>query len=570
MNARSTRHLSASGPIMKSSSSLPVSADFVPSSYLRTTSAVTKTIPQARWVRVTGALVLAVGIGLRLARWLDPRPLWLDEAWIALNVLARTPLGFLRPLDYEQMSPLGFLWAEWVVTRIAGYGERAFRLVPLIAAIVSLIVFARLARRMLPASMALLATMLAALSPLLVYYSAETKSYVFDWLCAIVLMHATLTVAEKPSDDAWVRWGLAAAFGALFSTAAPFFIGACALAAFMTSGNRNSPRALLRVAAAGTPAVLVFGLHLLTVYQSSSTESYMRLYWAETFLEPSISEGLIRARKLAREFWSSVLFGGVILDALPGKTITSIVVCCGVGTFAIGRRSLARATMLLGAGMLAALASFGHWWPLTPRLLLFAAPAVLITLPAGLAAIAGLVSRKARGPMLAILSVTLGATAAVGLVREEYRINDRFMPVREALREIGARATEEATIYVAWDLEPACIYYLAWHPGRSELNGDPGSRSCTLRGTRSVIGSRPEYVGLAPGAATFTATTLRPQWLEREVHRILEQTGGELWVVLGLPRRLRATLPEWLEESGALRLSGKEARQIHILKYARR
>jgi hypothetical protein len=226
--------------------------------------------------------------------------------------------------------------------------------------------------------------------------------------------------------------------------------------------------------------------------------------------------------------------------------------------------------MLLGAAVLAALASFGHWWPLTPRLLLFAAPAVLITLPAGLAVVAGWVPRKVRGPMLSLLSVALIVIAAVGLVREEYYMNDRFIPVHEALREVGAQAAEDATIYVPWDLEPACIYYLEWHPDRSRLGGDPGSRSCSLRGTRSVIGSRTEYVGITPGAAAFRATTIRPQWLKSEVHRIEEQTGGELWMLLGLPRRFRATLPEWLEESGALSLSRKESSQIHIRKYVRR
>ncbi len=555
---------------MKSSSSFPVSPQFLPSSHTRATSTVTKTFPQARWVRVAGTLARVLGIGLRLARWLDPRPLWLDEVWIALNVLTRTPLEFLRPLDNEQMSPLGFLWAEWIMTHIGGFGERAFRLVPLVAAIIALVSFSRLARRMLPTGMALLATMLASLSPLLVYYSAEAKSYGFDWLCAILLMHTTLTVAEKPSDDAWIRWSVAAVFGAMFSTAAPFFVGACALAALTAPGNRTTLRSLLRVAAAATPAALVFGFHLLTIYQSSSTASYMRQYWTGMFLEPSVSAGLVRALNLTREFWCSVLIGGAILPALPRKTITVLVALSAMGAFALGRRSLAPPAMLVGPSVLAGAASFGHWWPLTPRLLLFAAPAVLITLPAGLAAVAGFLPRATRGPMLSILSVVLIAIAGVGLVREEYNIHDRFMPIGEALREVGAQASEDATIYVSWDLEPACIYYLAWHPDHAELNGEPRAKSCTLRGTRSVIGSRPEWVGIAPGTGAFTATVLRPEWLEREVHRIVEQTSGELWVLVGLPRRLQATLPTALDESGALSLSRREVGKIHSLKYDRR
>jgi len=51
---------------------------------------------------------------------------------------------------------------------------------------------------------------------------------------------------------------------------------------------------------------------------------------------------------------------------------------------------------------------------------------------------------------------------------------------------------------------------------------------------------------------------------------MVEQTSGELWVLVGLPRRLRATLPTALDESGALNLSRREVGSIHILKYERR
>ena len=61
-------------------------------------------------MRVAGTLALMIGIGLRLARWLEARVRCrLDEVWIALNVLTRTPLESCRRYDNEQISPLGFL-----------------------------------------------------------------------------------------------------------------------------------------------------------------------------------------------------------------------------------------------------------------------------------------------------------------------------------------------------------------------------------------------------------------------------------------------------------------------------
>jgi hypothetical protein len=79
-----------------------------------------------------------------------PAALWLDEALLALNIFRRHPLGYLHPLDDNQISPLGFLWGEWIVTELAGTGEKALRFLPLVAAIAALIAFARLARRIEP------------------------------------------------------------------------------------------------------------------------------------------------------------------------------------------------------------------------------------------------------------------------------------------------------------------------------------------------------------------------------------------------------------------------------------
>jgi predicted membrane-bound mannosyltransferase len=128
---------------------------------------------QARWFYRLELLVLAVGAGLRLARFMERRPLWLDEALLALNLLTRPPLGYLRPLEHNQVAPVGFLWGEWFAVQLGGTGERALRFLPLVGAIAALIAFARLARRTLEPGMALLATTLAALSPLLIYYSPK-------------------------------------------------------------------------------------------------------------------------------------------------------------------------------------------------------------------------------------------------------------------------------------------------------------------------------------------------------------------------------------------------------------
>src|SRR5688572_33322344 len=92
-------------------------------------------ISEGRWIRRLELGILAVGIGARAVRFLEQRPLWIDEVLIALNVLPNGPPDFLQPLELSQISPVGFLIGEWLVTRAAGAGEQALRFLPFVASI---------------------------------------------------------------------------------------------------------------------------------------------------------------------------------------------------------------------------------------------------------------------------------------------------------------------------------------------------------------------------------------------------------------------------------------------------
>src|SRR5437868_5973217 len=94
-----------------------------------------------RWLFV----LLALGVAKRLLRYLLRFPVWGDEAFLCLNLMDRDCLGLLRPLRFDQVAPLLFLWGEEAVYHLLGGSELALRLLPLLAGIGSLILFARLA-----------------------------------------------------------------------------------------------------------------------------------------------------------------------------------------------------------------------------------------------------------------------------------------------------------------------------------------------------------------------------------------------------------------------------------------
>ena len=65
-------------------------------------------------------LIILFGTLLRLTQYLSNRSLWLDEAFLALNIVNRSFLQLLKPLDNNQGAPIGFLMLEKFLPELGG------------------------------------------------------------------------------------------------------------------------------------------------------------------------------------------------------------------------------------------------------------------------------------------------------------------------------------------------------------------------------------------------------------------------------------------------------------------
>ncbi len=119
--------------------------------------------PRGDWpeiaVRVGWALV-AAAIILRLVRFLEYHSLWLDEVYLADNILGRGFWQLTHKLDNGQGSPIGFLWVSWIFTRMFGSSEYVLRLPSLLAGAATLPLFFLLLRRSVNARTGLIALVL--------------------------------------------------------------------------------------------------------------------------------------------------------------------------------------------------------------------------------------------------------------------------------------------------------------------------------------------------------------------------------------------------------------------------
>ncbi len=292
------------------------------------------------------ALVAAAGAALRFAT-LDTQSLWYDEAVTAR--LLRLDLGSMLEAipDSESTPPLYYVLA-WLWTHVFGTGEVGLRSLSALLGTATVVVVWELGRRLGGDRAALAAAALAAVNPMLVWFSQEARAYAL--LGLLGALSALLWLRALEQID--LRSSQAACSGAGQPSPAPPF------------GRRHT-----RLLAWGAVA----GLALATHYYAAFLLAPQALWLAAR--APGWRE---RATLLA-------------LPALAGAALAPL---------ALGQRENDTAGFITGSELLTRLAQLpkqflvGYDAPLEPLLVGITALAVV----AGFAGLAGLLSGRIDAP----------------------------------------------------------------------------------------------------------------------------------------------------------------------------
>ena len=159
-------------------------------------------------IQATSAFV-ALGVLLRLARYVMNYPLWWDEAFVAVNFIRRDYVDLLKPLDYGQVCPILFLWCELAIVKLLGFSEWSLRLFPLGCAVASVFLFRHVAGRLVRGLPLLLAVAIFATSFHPILHAADVKPYASDLLAALILLAIAVEWWRAPNQSSWM-WVMAA------------------------------------------------------------------------------------------------------------------------------------------------------------------------------------------------------------------------------------------------------------------------------------------------------------------------------------------------------------------------
>ena len=244
-------------------------------------------LPAPRRIGTLVGALLLFGILSRVISLLQNASLSGDEAMLALNVGRRSFGELLLPLDFSQIAPVPFLWAERLATLLFGVSGTVLRLVPLAAGITLLWVLYRLAAAVGDQVESIVALALGVTAYRLIRYSVEVKPYIVDALVAAALVLLAIRLAQDLDDRrSWVWLALGGVVGVLLSTPA-ILVGGAVLAGIAVACLRaRRPGLLLRLGLMGLIWSMVFAAAYLTWYAPVVGTPYMRDFWAEALIRP--------------------------------------------------------------------------------------------------------------------------------------------------------------------------------------------------------------------------------------------------------------------------------------------
>ncbi len=326
------------------------------------------------------AIVLGLGVVVRVAQYLGNRRLWFDESGLERNLVVKSFGGLFGPLLNDQFAPPGFLVVEWGMDRILGVDRLAERLVPLAGGIASLFLFERLARRCLRPGAVWIAVGLFAVSDDLIYFASELKQYSTDVTVALLCLLFGSPVRGRPPTVS--RFAAFAALGMVapwFSHPSVFVLaglGTCEVASALRRREWRTAIAISLVGALWFASCA--GLYVVSLNQLGHRRA-MWVFWNFAFppLPPSsFREAIWPIRRCAYLFFNPWEFRTPLGPRLSVLLASGLFLAGGGSLWKRGEKGAL--WMLSSPGPFALLASYLRLYPFHGRLLLFLVPTLVL------------------------------------------------------------------------------------------------------------------------------------------------------------------------------------------------
>lgn len=397
-------------------------------------------------------IIICLGVALRLRQYLFNRSLWVDEAFLSLNIINRSFSKLLQPLDYNQGAPIGFLILEKLAVHTFGPSEYALRLFPFLFGTISLFLFYRVAKQSIKPKAVPIALGLFAILPSLIYYSTEVKQYSSDIVIAILLYLVVFYIQSKKLIA--TRIALFGALGAAaiwFSHSSVFILAGVGVSLILFCLSKKEWARIGGFIIVYSLWTLSFvACYFVSLRELSNSKVFLDL-WAGAFM-PFPPSSLSDITWFIRTFFSIFKSAGGFSYLFGIAALTFLIGC-----ISIFLRKKGKFFILMSPAFFALLASALHKYPFGGRLLLFFVPSLLLFIAEGAEQIRNKTSHSST--MIGIILIGLLFSYplySTGGYLVKPQTKEEIKPVMNYIRE---HRHDENVIYVYCGAQPAFKYY---------------------------------------------------------------------------------------------------------------
>lgn len=364
---------------------------------------------------------LLFGIIIRCFQYLSNRSLWGDEASLALNIVNRSYLELLQPLDYNQAAPFGFLWIEKLAIQLFGHSEYSLRLFPLIAGIASLFLLYELGKKTVSAIALPIALILFASLKEPLYYATEVKQYSSDVMVALLLSLVLIPLRNQILTlPKIILFGGLGILAICLSHPAIFVLAGIESANFLLTPAKRRKEILINRLPLYLIWIIGFGLFYSLTLANAAKNQNLHNAWKSEYPQSALDLGwLINSLK---RFFNNPL-GFEIIDEI------SLVVFI-IGSIIFLRKNKQMFLVLMSPLFVTLVAAYLHKYPFRNRLILFLTPFFILIIAEGAAFLISQFSKQKK------LKTTAGIIIISLLILPPLILSSIFFFVPETRHEI--------------------------------------------------------------------------------------------------------------------------------------
>ncbi len=425
-------------------------------------------------------LIVFFGIIISITNLVYNRSLWGDEAMLALNISEKSYFQLLKPLEMNQVAPIGFLIAEKLLINLLGNHDWVFRIIPYTSFLLSILFLYKINQKVFNNEIiSLTSSILFVCNASIFYYSNEVKQYSSDTCISLLLIFTFIKNSEFKNTKQILITTFVGIFSILFSNTT--IITLLSLSFFNLSNSYNKE---ISINYKKTISLLIcffsFAIYYILFIKDHPTQKFMVDYWSarkafppENILSPEFRLFLFRKTKMLFSSYSE--FGNVWVI---------IFVLFFIGIYFVYKKEK-RLILLILPLLCHFILSIFKLYPFETRMLLYTIPMISTFISFGLFYVINNLSRHTNPKALYIIPIVLFFL----LIQVSYSCPVKKEEIKPCLQFVNKEMLPGENIYVYYMANPAFQFY------KNEYKSISKSSS-TVIGNWHIHGCGKSFLGL--------------------------------------------------------------------------